>query len=177
MLAPWLETGVWSAEDHAGDPSSGSVAITNDVPLSNFLLLRQCVPVVGNETYSAGALVRVAPGQAEGAAFVAVAWWSSPTCAAGSGLDYHRGDDAPETGEWLAVSNDFVAPAAAQGADVQLTVGKFEATGTFAAYFDEAFLPEPTCGTELAALTLAGLAWRRSRFTSTCAARAGSGRR
>lgn len=166
--AGWLETGVWSTEDRLADPASGSLQITNAFTESVVLLARQCVPVEEGARYDFGGFVHAASGQFAGptTAAISVAWWSQPACYAGVvvGSSALIGA-AAQTGDWEEIGPTSVtAPPGAAGADVRLQVLKGAGAGSFTAFFDGIFVPEPsTAGGALAAsATLLAIARRRA---------------
>ena len=145
QLAGWLETGTWSSDDFAGDPSSGSVRVATSSPVATTVLLRQCVGAASGASFDFSAEVRVASGQSPGSARLAVAFWDTPDCSGteSDAVGYFQSSAAPTTGDWSPVASSAVAPALTQSALMELAVSKGVAGGSLAAYFDHVSLPEP----------------------------------
>jgi hypothetical protein len=146
QLAGWVETGTWSSDDFAGDPSSGSVRVGTNSPVATTVLLRQCVGAAAGAAFDFSAEVRVDSGQSAGSARLAVAFWDTPDCSGteSDAVGYFQSPAAPTIGDWSPVtSSSVVAPALTQSAEMELVVSKGVAGGSLAASFDHVFLPEP----------------------------------
>lgn len=160
----------WDALDAADDAGSGSALLTNIATGGNTVAgpLTQCVPVTPGASYDLSAKVRIAAGQARtGYAVVQVMWRSNPDC---SGyLDYHQGPTGATVGVWAEITAQFVAPAAAHRAMIQLALVKTEAGGTFTGNFDDVtFQITPgACGDPATTLCLEGGRFRVSMIWRT----------
>jgi hypothetical protein len=72
-------------------------------------------------------------------------------------------------GQWvLTKSEDVTAPPNAQGASIRLGIVKSDAGGEFAAYFDDAFLPEPGLLLQLASGLLGLVVLDKRRRRGNC---------
>jgi hypothetical protein len=144
QLTGWIENGAWSPVDWEGDPASGSVLNSNSCPFVGCSsLVRQCVPVTEGERYRVEARVRIDPGQEPGDVLLRVSWRNASACyPAAATVGQSVIPLVAVTSAWELLGNTFTAPAGAQGADLQLAVLKYTASGTLAVYFDAIFLPE-----------------------------------
>lgn len=145
LLDPLVEA-VWSPEDVAGDPASGSARVTHPGPPGpGGSGPAQCVPVVGGARYDFGAFIREPSGHSgSGVAYVLVHFFAGGACE-GTELGGAGADPIEEVeGEWFPVQN-FVAqaPEAAGSARVLLLVASDQHTARFD---DVRFCPHGTCG-------------------------------
>lgn len=128
---------VYSTEDAAGDPASGSASITNIYPGAGTVVsgYYQCFPVGGDTEYSIGATVRIAVDQGvSGDGGVTVSWFLNPGCDSYiSGLSVF----SDVTGPWTPKIGFHTAPAGAQSAGVYVQVYKVDDGGSLNALIDD----------------------------------------
>ena len=133
--------------DAADDPQSGSVRIEVPGEAGAVRELRDCVRIVGGETYIFGAQYFIPAGQVpSGQVRVLLNWYDGPNC--DGYLDGEPVDDPTDVvGDWAATAVAVVSPINADSADLEIAGWKLigqENQPNFAVYFDNAIiLPEP----------------------------------
>jgi hypothetical protein len=153
--------------DRVGTPGSNSLLLRRTGPGTGVLV--QYVPILADTEYLAGGCLRIDSfdnGSATGVAQLGVNFTTEP-CGGGTFLPESFGTSQYSTtaDQWICASVPFVTPAAAECAEFVLFV-RNDTADTFGTNFDDVYLveaPEATAAPQLAALLLAGAAWRNRR--------------
>ena len=130
----------WDPLDWQGNPSSGSIRITNTRQSANqFTASAQCIPLSPSGTYEVGTHVRFPSGQLDtGFGFTAVAWFDNPNCVAPS-IAVSNTPLIPSTtlDTWVeSFTAGLVAPAGTVAVGVGPGIIKTQASGSLAGLFD-----------------------------------------
>lgn len=159
----------WNSFDVAGDPNSGSVAITNTSGSANGQFIQQCIPIVGGADYLfAYSHYSETIGATTGRADAAVYWFANPTCESTS-ITFDQLNSTAAPGAWMDLSSEIDAPNAAVAAQVRLVAWKLTGTAgeVWRVYFDDVQLvPEPASSAQFAAASAAMLWVLRLRQAS-----------
>lgn len=172
FMAPSWVLHEWSHEpDVNGVPTSGSLRqenVNDDGIKAGGM--GQCVSVTPGQAYRFGGSTYVPSGQAaEGGAGIHFQWKGTPDCT-DSGIGGAYGTDGVPGlfDAWYSSQSDWlVAPATAHSAQIDLVSRKYDAAGTFVAYWDGLFVVPEASATSLAIASLAALglvAGRRDRI-------------
>jgi autotransporter-associated beta strand protein len=127
-VLPNVETG-WDSVDADQSPDSGSVRSQNSHASINFVVIRQCVAVVGGASYALGGRVLLPGGQPSTAyAGIGVTWLATGVCTQSLGTSVIN---TASQGSWQALRKErVVAPANAQAALFYASVGS-QSTASF----------------------------------------------
>ncbi|HET9314495.1 MAG TPA: hypothetical protein VFQ51_02855 [Vicinamibacteria bacterium] len=124
---------------------------TTAATVLNFVVVRQCLPVVPTQVVDFGGKYRFESGHAANLkGFASVLWFTNTTCTAPAGLPLvstNTVNDIPDT--WLPVhANDVVVPATANSAFFQLAIQP--SAGEARGWFDDVYFgPDPLTPVEL----------------------------
>jgi hypothetical protein len=167
-IAGWdpATSAAWLDEDWQEDPESGSLRIVNASSTPTSILVAQCIPVEGGQPLVfEGAFRGALDGEATGRIRIGVSWRAAADCDSGSTiLPYVFAVTVDAPADWtFASSEEFVAPAEAVAASVQLLATKTSEAGTLTADFDAIFVPEPGAGSAAMFAAFALAALRRAR--------------
>ena len=113
---------VWDPLDADQSPTSGSVRSQNTHASINFVVIKQCVAVIGGASYALGARIQLPSGQPSTAfAGIGVTWLTTSVCTQSLGAQSFHID---AQGAWQSLRQDrLVAPANANAALVYASVG------------------------------------------------------
>jgi hypothetical protein len=159
----WTLVGVgsqaWDPLDWQGDPTSGSVRVTNTDPAANGgTASGQCILLTPSGTYEAGAHVRFPSGQVMlGAGAVGIAWFANTTCANPPISTVNTpGIFSTTTNVWTeSFMSGLVAPPGTVAVGVGAGVVKLNSGGSLIALFDRVrFGPTGTTPVEAQAFTV-----------------------
>lgn len=131
----------WAPFDMDSSPASGAALVTNSGSITAVVItLTQCVEVLPNTDYDGRAWSYLPPDQAtQGGTWLFVNWYDASGCGGAQTFGPSSGNQSsPATWTFAQVSGQ--APPDAVSARFYLAVHKAEAGGSFAGYFDSAFL-------------------------------------
>lgn len=138
---------VWSGQDAANDPASGSIYMTNLSGPNQGVVVEQCVPVVSGETYwfSAWAMAPSSTGQPiANKVAVAIRWYNDPTCISSIGGSISQGPVPTQFDTWtLSGPTSRIAPPGAFGVKFRLLVSNYPQGGNGTAGWFDALLMVP----------------------------------
>lgn len=109
-----------TGDDAAGNPASGSLAMSTSNGINGNLVAYQCVAVTGGQNYDFGTAVRLNTGDAAGMQCDA---YASTDCSGGS-LATAAAAGTPDTNWSMLSASGFAVPAAAQSVRCQLTASQ-----------------------------------------------------
>ncbi|HVS02953.1 MAG TPA: hypothetical protein VMT16_09300 [Thermoanaerobaculia bacterium] len=140
----------WSPIDAAGDPDSGSAAITTTGTVGGQGLL-YCVPVTPGAAYGFGAFVRVPSGQLQtGSGSVGGLFFEAPACAGNTVSGVGTFPIAEPLDEWVLTQGEVVAPPTANSMLLTLSVSNDGSGEPFTALFDDVrFCAGGTCALQI----------------------------
>jgi hypothetical protein len=135
-----IGTQAWDPLDWQGNPSSGSIRVTNTDPVANQVTgSGQCILLTPSGTYEAGGHVRFPSGQvAFGGGVIGVLWFDNPTCTNPPLSSVSTPTVfSTTTNTWVeSFTAGLVAPPGTIAVGVGPAVGKAGAGGSLAGLFD-----------------------------------------
>jgi hypothetical protein len=130
----------WEPRDASNIPESGALLVRNTNTAQGVGTMlsgsRQCIAVVGQESYSVAVNTFIPNGQGEGSAGVNVWFFGSDQCEANS-IGTLPVQLVSETGVWSVVRGKFSAPGGARSMHVRLVTSKPFAQPSMEALFDD----------------------------------------
>lgn len=163
---PWLDVS-WNAEDWRGEPESGSARLFVNIETSETANISQCIEIpesFGTDVYEIHARARVGDGYfLAGTAELGLWYYESNVC---DGFNWSNIILPLGLEEWASTRQlgvrRLIAPAGTRSIRFELRAHSYGAGGSFEAFFDHVYLPEPAGG-GMALLSLGALALRRRR--------------
>jgi len=134
-------TQIWDARDARSKSGSGSILITNQIPIVNadaWVLsgTDQCVPVTENMKYQIAARVMIPDGQGLGGAGLSLYAYTGEACS-GIFLKGLATELTVQRGSWVVVDAQLPMPLAARSVLVRLAVSKPFTQDKLSALFDD----------------------------------------
>lgn len=143
-------TSVWSADDAAGSPTSGSAEGIQDREEASggSFLDSPCTPVLAGETYDVGADLRLPTGQTPGRVSFSVRLLSDSRCRdTVTTTDGGRIRSTETTGQWTSFFSQITIPEGVVAVTFELGMAKNETGGEVHAFADNVYLClAGTCG-------------------------------